>query len=278
MYLPIIGSFLEAAGMILEKRLLKKKKLNYKNYTVYEFFAIFIVMLPFAYFFLDIKPQALSLFNISLLLFIILVSIGANLLIFYSLKRETLTEFEPLWLMQPFFTIVLAFILYKSERNFSLILLALIASLSLILAHVKKHHLVYDKYIIAALLGGFLFAVELTISKLLLPFYNPFAFYFIRCFFIFIICYFIFRPSGRDVNKNSVLIIILIGIIWPIYRIIIYYGYENLGIIFTTVLFLLSPILTLLFAIIFLKEKITHKQILSTIIILLCIILSIYVG
>ena len=89
MYLPIIGSFLEAAGMILEKRLLKKKKLDYKNYTVYEFFAIFIVMLPLAYFFIDIKAQAFSLFNILLFLFVILVSVGANLIIFFSLKRET---------------------------------------------------------------------------------------------------------------------------------------------------------------------------------------------
>ena len=275
--LPIIGAFLEATGMILEKKILRKRKLDYRNYTAYEFFAIFIVMLPFAYLFWNIKEEALSFVNIILFLFVILISAAANLLIFYSLKREKVTEFEPIWLMQPLFTIVLAFILYKTERNWFLILIALIASVSLVLAHVKKHHLVYDKYIIAALLGSFLFALELVLSKMLLPYYNPFAFYFVRCTFIFLIAYFMFRPSGKDIDKNSALIILLIGAMWAIYRAIIYYGYQNLGIVFTTILFLLSPVLTVIFAIVFLKEKITIRQIVSMAVILACIILSIYV-
>ena len=143
--LPIIGAFLEAAGMIIEKKILKKKNLNYKNYTAYGFLAIVILMLPILLFAWGLKPEAFETINILLMAFVVIVSVFANLLVFYSLKRENITEFEPTWLMQPLFTILLASIFYLNERNWSSLILALIASLSLILAHVKKHHLVLNK-------------------------------------------------------------------------------------------------------------------------------------
>ena len=170
-YIPIIGAFLEGVGMVIEKKVLRKRFMNYKNYTVYGFLALVLVMLPLTYFFWQIKPQAYELLNILIFMSVILFSILANLLIFYALKREDLTEIEPIRLMQPLFTILLAFIFsfffitYEGERRYSILILALIASISLIATHVKKHHLVYDKYIIAALLGSFLFALELVISR-----------------------------------------------------------------------------------------------------------------
>jgi len=62
---------------------------------------------------------------------------------------------------------------------------------------------------------------------------------------------------------------------WIIYRIILYYGYNSLGIIFTTILFILTPVFTYIFAAIFLKEKITIKQIIATAVIIACVVLAI---
>ena len=273
--LPIIGSILEASGTIIEKKILRKKNINFKNYTVFEFLAIFIIMLPIIYFFWQVKPEALFPKNILLFAFIITTATIANLLIFYSLKREKVTEFEPLWLMQPLFTIILAFILFGSERNWTTFSLALIASGTLVVSHVKKNHLILDKYIIAALLGSLAFAIELVASKPLLSFYSPFTFYFIRCTFILLTTFAIFRPSFKAINKNSGIMIFAVGIIWVLYRAIIYYGYESIGIVYTTLLFILSPVLMILFAVIFLKEKPSWRQIISTIIILVCVIAAV---
>lgn len=275
--LPIIGSFLEATGTILEKKVLKNKYLNYKNYTVYEFLAILVVMLTFIWFVWDLKPEALTIKNIIIFAFVILIATLANLFIFYSLKREKITEFEPIWVMQPLFTILLAFMLYGSERNWGIFFLALIASLSLVLSHIEKHHLKFDKYIIAALIGSFLFAVELVASKPLLPYYSPFSFYFIRCFFIFAITFLIYRPNFKNIGKTNTIMILIIGLIWALYRAIIYYGYESVGIIFTTIIFILSPVLMFIFAVVFLKEKPTWKQIISTIVIVVCVALAIMI-
>jgi len=278
-YLPVIGALLEATGTIIEKRLLKFKSFNYKNYTVYSFLTIVVAMVPFIYFFWDIKPEAFLLKNLLIFLFIILSAALANILVYYSYKREDLCELEPVRLMQPLFTIVLAFILYTSERNISLVVLALIASLALVITHIKKNHFVYNKYIIAALAGSLFFAVELVASKAILEYYSSFTFYFLRCLFILIIVLAIFRPDFKAIDKHKKLglFILVSGLVWVFYRVILYWGYEVYGIVFTTILFILTPVFILSFAKIFLKEKLTFRQIISTIIMVICVIAAIVI-
>jgi drug/metabolite transporter (DMT)-like permease len=272
-YLPIIGSVLEAAGSSFEKSLMKRKDINYKNYTVYGFLGIVLVMLPFIFFFWKVDNDARTLKNLLLFFFVIIISSFANLLTYYSLKRKNLSVLEPVRLMQPLLTILLAFIFFSSERKFSLFILAIVASLALIAAHVKKHHFCFDKYMTAALAGSLFFAIELVASKPILEFYNPFTFYFLRCLMIFIITLVIIRPK-TIIKNNSKWIILLISIIWVFYRIILYYGYEMYGIVFTTILFILTPVFVYIFAGIFLKEKITLKQIISSIVIVVCVVIA----
>jgi len=280
-YLPILGSFLEATGAILHKKVLRKHKVDYKNFTVYCFLALVLVMLPIIYFFWNLEPGAMKLNNILIFLSIIIISIFANLFTFYSLKRTDLSKLEPIRLMHPLFTFLLAFIFsffftaYHSEKNFSILGLALIASIALIIPHIKKQHFSLNKYLIAALIGSFLFALELVISKSILFYYSPLTFYFLRCLSIFLITFIIFSPKITPIKNKTKFIIFIIGMIAVIYRMILYYGYLNLGILFTTMLFLLAPILIYIFAAIFLKEKIHLKHIISSAIIIACIIAAI---
>ena len=65
------------------------------------------------------------------------------------------------------------------------------------------------------------------------------------------------------------------GAIWVAYRLILYWGYLELGIVFTTILFILGPVFIFVLARIFLKEKITLKQIISSIIIIACVVTAI---
>ncbi len=280
-YIPVIGSIIEAAGTILEKKILRKHKIDYKNYTVYGFLAIVLVMLPLIAFLWVIKPEAYQIKNILIFAFVIFTSILANLFSYYSLKRKDVTELEPIRLMQPLFTILLAFILsfffaaYSAEKKYSIIVLALIASIALIAAHVKKHHLIFNKYIISALLGSLFFSIELVASKPILQYYSSFTFYFLRCLCIFIISWIIFQPKITSIPNKTKLYILVVGILWVVYRVILYYGYLTLGIVFTTILFILAPVLIFIFARIFLKEKLQLRHIISAVIIVACIIAAI---
>ena len=280
-YIPILGALALAVGTIIQKKLLIKKKIGIKFYQTAEFAAIVIAMLPFIYFFWQMDSQALELKNIFIFGLVIIFSIAANLFLFYSMKWEKVTRLEPAKILEPLFVIILAiffsfFIDSKLyERNLKVIIPALIAGAALIFSHIKKHHLTFNKYFIAAILGSFFFALELVISRLILDFYSPITFYFIRCISILLISIILFRPKFKSLDKKSILLFLSVGFIWVAYRIIIYWGYINLGIMFTTLVIMLGPIFIYLLAWKFLKEKLNWKNIVASIIIIACVLYAV---
>ena len=281
-YLPILGALALATGTILQKAVLGKRKINIKLYQSAEFLAIVLAMLPFIYFFWKLDAPALELKNILIFLLVIFFSILANLFTFYSMKWEKLTNLEPAKILEPLFVILFAIIfsffaeeLY--DRNLKIIIPALIAGGALVFSHVQKHHLNFNKYFIAAIIGSFFFALELVISRLILGFYSPMTFYFLRCSSIFLISLIIFKPKFKNIQTKVRWEILLIGAIWFIYRVMVYWGYLNLGIIFTTLMIMLGPIFIYAFAHIFLKEKLNWRNIIASIIIVGCIIYAIVV-
>jgi len=286
--IPFFGAFLEAAGTILEKKILKGK-IDFKSYNVFGFLAIILLIIPcifvLGYFFpllfsIRIHPAALELKNILIMSLIVLLSILANLLIFYAMKWEKITEIEPIRLFQPLFVIVFAFILYSSERQTGtpIIIAAVIASLALIFSHVKKHHIKISKYSIAAFLGSLFFAAELAVSKEILNYYSPLSFYLVRCLFIFIITLFIFRPKFSSIPNKKWPYVFLVVFIWIFYRILLYFSYETKGVIITTLLFILTPVFIYIFSYFYLKEKPNWRNIVASIIIVLCVAYAMIVA
>ncbi|MCK5149448.1 DMT family transporter [Candidatus Pacearchaeota archaeon] len=280
-YIPILGALALATGTILEKIVLIKKNMNIKLYQTACFMAIVLAMLPFIYFFWRLDAQALQWQNILIFLGVIIVSLIANMFIFYSMKWEKITNLEPARILEPLFIIFLAIIfsffidsgLY--DKNFKFVIPALIAALALIFSHVKKHHLNFNKYFIAAILGSFFFALELIISRLILDHYSPITFYFIRCSFIFLFSLIVFRPKLKSIEKKSWALILIAGIVWAVYRIVIYWGYINLGIIFTTLMIMLGPIFIYILAWKFLKEKLNWKNMVAALIIIGCVVYAV---
>jgi drug/metabolite transporter (DMT)-like permease len=271
--IPIFGALALAGGTILEKIVLRKRKLDIKLYQVLSFSAIVLIIIPFIYFFWKVDAGALKLENIIILAVVILFSILANLLTFYSMKWEKITNLEPAKILEPLFVILLAIIfsffvegLY--DRNIHIIIPALIAAFALIFSHIRKHHLEFNKYFVAAIFGSLFFALELVLSRLILDFYSPLAFYFIRCFFIALISLALFSPKFGNLDKKLKGEIFVIGALWVIYRLVLYYGYLNYGVIFTTLMIMLGPVFTYIFALRFLKEKPDWKNMLASILII----------
>ncbi len=279
-HIPILGALALAVGTILQRSILRRKNVDIKVYHVLEFLAIVIVMLPLIYFFWKLEPEALQLKNVLIFGSVIFFSIIANLFTFYSMKWEKVSNLEPAKILEPLFVILLAIVFsffFKSlyEKNLNVILPAIIAATALILSHIKKHHLSFNKYFLAAIAGSFFFALELVISKLILNFYSPISFYFLRSFTIFLVSLILFRPKFKKIDKKVYGYIFLTGLTWVIYRVIVYYGYLNIGVIFTTLVLMIAPILIYVFAYIFLKEKIRWRNIVASIIIIACILYAI---
>ena len=277
----LAGAGSQATGMILEKKVLRRHKVDTKSYLTYAVLLTALVLLPLMVIgFFKVDIQALELKNLAILAGVIVFSIIANLLTFYAVKWEKVTELEPMRVFEPLFVILLAFIFYAAERQTSIHVLgaATIAAIALIFSHIKKHHLRFNKYAIAALLGAFFFALELAISRAILPFYNPITFYFIRCALIGLVSIIIFKPNASSFSKNTWHHLIMIAILWAFFRSLVYYGYLSFGVIFTTLLFILTPVFLYALARIFLKEKLTWRNIIATIIIIACIAYALLVG
>ncbi|MBU2562169.1 MAG: DMT family transporter [Nanoarchaeota archaeon] len=276
---PILGALALASGTIFQKIVLKRKRINIQLYQVLEFFAILLLMLPIVYFFWKIDySQVFILKNIFIFSLVIAFSIVANLFTFYSMKWEKVSNLEPAKILEPLFVILLAiFFSYligqeMFERNTKIIIPALIAGIVLVFSHLKKHHLNFNKYFIAAVLGSFFFALELVISRLILNIYSPITFYFLRCSFIFLISWALFRPKLIKLNAKVKLEILAIGACWVFYRVIIYYGYLSFGVIFTTLMIMMGPVLIYIFAWKFLKEKLEWRNLAAALIIVGCVL------
>ncbi|MBU3906699.1 MAG: DMT family transporter [Nanoarchaeota archaeon] len=235
-------------------------------------------MLPFIYFFWKLDSSALELNNLLILAGVIISAITANLLVFYSLKWEKVSNLEPARILEPLLIIILALIfsLFINSgfynTNLKVLIPALIAAFAIIFSHTSKSRISFNKYFIAAILGSFFFALELILSRLILNFYSPVTFYFIRCSAIFLISLIIFKPNFKELDKKTFGLTFITGVIWVVYRIVVYYGYLNYGIIFTTLMIMLGPIFIYIFAYIFLKEKLNWKNITTAIIIIGCVL------
>ena len=276
-YLPIIGAIALASITILERIVLRKRKISTRFFLSAAFLTSVIVMLPLLYFFWDVSPEALQLKNILIFLVIITLSIFANLSVFYAFKWEKVSKLEPALIMEPLFVVLLAFVfsfffagLY--ERDPQIIIPAIIAGGALIYSNIKKHHISINKYFLAAILGSFLYASELIVTRLILDYYTPISFYFVRCSAIFLLSLLIFKPHMTKLSSRVKWEIFIIGVLWVVFRVIVYYGYLALGVVFTTLLIMLGPVFVYLFARVFLKEKLELRNIIAAIIIVACVL------
>ena len=208
----------------------------------------------------------------------VILAIVANLFYDYSMKWEKVGNLEPARLLESLFIVLLAllfsFIINEEiyERNLNVIIPAIVASLALVFSHIKKHHLSFNKYFIAAIFASLFFALELVISKLILDFYSPENFYFLRCLSILIISAIIFMPNFKKIDKKITGVVFITAAVWFAYRIILYYGYLIYGITFTTLIIMLGPVFVYAFAFIFLKEKLNWRNILAAVIIVACVV------
>jgi len=281
-YLPILGAVALASGLMLERFVLKKKKIDIKLYMSASFLAIVLAMLLVIWFFWRLDSQALSPVNIFIFSLVVLFSIIANLFTFYSMKWEKVSNLEPAKVLEPLFVVLLAIVfsffttgLY--ERNLDVIVPAIIAALALVFSHVKRKHIDFNKYFIAAIFGSFFFALELIISRLILNFYSPMTFYLFRSTAIFLISLIIFTPKFKKIDKKTGWLIFFTGAIWVLYRTIVYYGFVNLGVVFTTLLIMLGPVFVFIFARIFLKEKLNWKNVVAVFVVVACVLYAILV-
>jgi drug/metabolite transporter (DMT)-like permease len=226
------------------------------------------------YFFFDFKKTDFNYLTISLIFATSIISLISNFLFYKGLHHTSIEKAEPLILSNWIFSIILAFLFFSSERNNIELILALISGITIVATFTEKHHLTFNKYQIYFLTSSFLLAFHAIIIKLLLEIFTPIETYFLRILLQFIFLIIIFRFTLKNVLEKKNSAIIISAIIALIMNIFTYWSYDEIGVISTSMILTLTPIIAILSSKIFLKENIHPKFLISTLIISSCILTS----
>lgn len=271
MVAALLSAVSTALSLVVDKLALSRERISLRVFLplVFAFLCGFTLLLsPFlARIDLEIALLPNSLF---LLFLMAMMAVAWNVLFYQSVKKERMYEHEMITMTAPLITIVLAAIFFPEERNAQVFVLAVIASLALFFARKEKAKFILDRDGYNLLLGVILMSAENIIFRELLYSYTPVALYAIRTFIL--ACFFMayYAPRYKQVTPRHWWMIAgsaLLGVVAMVGKL---YAFEQLGVIYTTLISMLAPLLVF-----FASWEIFHERIRARIIVASLIILAV---
>ena len=274
--LAIIAAALQAGSFTLDKVILSIRGVNYRTYTGLSYPLIFAITL--VVFLLVRPPFSLQLVSGHLMWFflaLIILSVVTNLIFYRALDHDRLGEIQTIDLFGNLPTILVATFLFNDERNLFIIVPAMVASCALVWAHWQHHRLVIARgtvpFVVWTVTGHPLAA---SVSKLLLRAWNPIVLELMRSGAMAVVLGFIFSHEIKKASLRTDLLLVITNILTTLAFILFYFSYQRLGIVHTTLLFSLQPILVYIASLVLLKEKLQPKKLVAFCIVLICIIVA----
>lgn len=278
MIYALIGAIISAITLILQKYILSYLKVNYKTFNVLVFIFLFLFTAVLFPKFGWIKPEALSFYYLLFGILMVITATFWNILLSQALQKEHLVEFELIQMLQPLLTIFLGSLIFTSERSMYILPVAFIGSLALIIAHIRRDHIYFDKYAKYLLLAVVLMSIEMIFIKILLNVYSPVALYMVRTFFVAIVSWVVLRPSFKGLDGKRISIMAGTSALAVAQMVLIYTAIELRGLVFTTLILILTPILVYVLSVIFFREKLKTMTVISAVVIVFCIVYATLSG
>lgn len=268
-----ISAISGAIGLILSKIVLTRRHMSVHIFAPLLFLFLFLITaisVPWIGRF-DIA-QALTLLFIGY--FLLMVSIAGVWNVFYyrAIKNETIQEFEIIILFVPLVTTLMSALFLPDERNIRVLIAALLASAALVLSHLEKRHFKFTPYSNWLFLGVVLISLESIITKKLLGVWSPAALYTARTFYVFLFLTFLSRPSFKNLTPKSFILTVAAALSGVVYMVTKFYGYQTLGIIYTTLVLVLEPLFTLILDRLVLKEKFKPRFLVAAVVIIVAVL------
>lgn len=258
---------------MIDKIALSKNRIPLKGFEVFLFLflcfftAIFVPFLGKINYQLAFNPTYLVVF-----LVMVATAISWNIFYYKGLQKENLNEFELIITLTPLITTFLAGLFLAEERNWAVIQASVVASLALILAHIRKRHLVFSQYSLGLIICVFLFSLEMIFQKILLRAYSPVSLYFFRTMIVFIFFLIIYRSKISDISLKNYGLIIVSAVTGATQMVLKFYGFDVFGVVYTTLILTLAPILVYFASFFIFKEKLSLRKMAAAVVILGCIV------
>jgi drug/metabolite transporter (DMT)-like permease len=269
----IIASVGYAGGVLIEKVILSVYLVPVRRFIPWLFIwlaiitAFAVIIFHGGYSPEMIKPENLLLFGL-----MIVTAFIWNIYSYEGLQREEVHEYELVMLFAPLATIILAEIFLPSERSLSTFIAGIIASLALLFARAEKRHLKLSPYWKQLVLATFLMAVESILIKKLLSTYEPTTLYFARTAILAIAFVIAFRPKLLQVSKKAFVFTIIAAVFGVVQMILKFYGFQHIGVVETTMILILGPILVYFLSGFFFREKLQLRTGLSALVVIACVL------
>lgn len=272
MLAAIISALANSGSLLVDKIILSKKKLTLKLFLPLSFiflFAFTALLVP-AWGRVDWQTAMLpsSLF---MLVILILVAIAYNVLFYQGLQHDNVHHHEMLMMSTPIVTIFLAALFYRDDLDMRVLYLALVASIALIFARSNKEHYKPSKHSMNTMLAVVLMSLETIIVKELLWYYTPVALYAIRTGILAVFFAMYYRSNITTVATSTVRLVALSAFIGAAMMIGRFYAFSELGIVYTTLITVMAPIIVFMFSWEVLKEHIRFRVVLASLVILVCV-------
>jgi drug/metabolite transporter (DMT)-like permease len=272
---PFLAAILQAGSFTLDKVVLSVRQVDFKVYTGISFPLIFFITLVI--FLIFQPPLSFELFrgNLWWLLSIsIAITIITNLLFYRALDFDKLGEIQTLELLRFLPIIIFSSIIFADERQFFIIVPVLIASLGIIWSHWEQSKVKIAQYTLPFLIW-MLFAspIREAASKILLEDWNPISLELVRSGAVALMLGMFFAKHiiASKISVKAFYLLLATNILTSIAWILFYFGYQYLGIIHTTLIFLLQPLLVYLASVFLLKEALSWKKNIAFVIVVLSI-------
>lgn len=274
-FLAIVSAISNALGVIVDKVNLSRLKMPLKPFIVLLFLGLFILTVfiePFiggVAYWQVFNPYYLLMFG-----GMIITAVIWNILYYRGIQREQIQEFELIIMTTPIITVVLAAIFFPDERQLHHLLAAIVATLAVMFAHFRKDHLVFTRTGLALIIAVLFMSGETLFQKVLLNIYEPASLYLVRTFIIFFIFLFMYRPTLRGLSLKNWGLTMLSAVFGVGFMVTKFYGFRSLGIVETTLILSLAPILVYFLSAYFLKENMRARTLIAAAVVLASIVYS----
>jgi drug/metabolite transporter (DMT)-like permease len=270
---PILAAVLQAGSFTVDKVVLSIRRVNFKTYTGISFPLIFVITLIIFLIFRPPLTAELFLGNLWLLIVIsVVMMIITNLIFYRALDHDHLGEIQTLGLLHSIPIIIFSSIIFTDERNFFVLVPALIASFAIIWSHWERHHFKIAKHTLPFLVWS-LGAAPLgaVIAKTLLAVWSPISLELIRSGAVAAILGSLFFKHARKVSIKAFYLLLVTNILTSVAWILFYFSYQRSGIVYTVLVFSLQPLLVYFASVFFLKEKLHWKKVIAFAVVLISI-------
>jgi uncharacterized membrane protein YdcZ (DUF606 family) len=191
---------------------------------------------------------------------------------YQGIQKEDLHEFELIMLLTPLATVIFATIFFPAERHISIFVPGLIAASALIATRFRRHHIVITKTAWRTIISMVLLAFESILIKELLGAMSPVALYFARTLIIAVVFFALYKPKVFAIDRGAYAMTIMSAVFGVLQMVLKFYGFQNLGVIETTMILVLGPLIVYMASAYFFKEKFQNRDIAAAAVVVLCIL------